>query len=140
MVSFNFEQEFNNVLKKGLNMRMGQYCLKLFLKNFTKEGYLDGNGSFLKWKPLSAKYLDVKNKKYNGYPIGVATTKLKQSFEITYQSNGFKIENTAEYAEFFNDERPILYQDSSIDKEMIKFIDEEMNKLFQNHTKKYGNK
>ena len=139
-VSFNFEQEFNTILKSRLNQKMGQFTLKLFLKNFKNESYLDGNGSLLKWKPLSASYDKYKKSKKDNYPIGVFDGDLKQGFVINYQSNGFTITNKAPHAEWFANERPILYQDSSIDKEMIKFIDEEMNKLFQNHTKKYGNK
>jgi hypothetical protein len=132
MVEFNFEREFNTIAGSRLNKKMGQYCLNLFLKNFTKEGYLNGQGSFLKWKSLSLAYDISKSKSKPGYPIGFVTGKLKSSFNIKYKSNGFEINNNSEHAEYFHKERPILYQDSSIDNEMIGYIDEEVQKIFKN--------
>lgn len=127
---FSFPKEFDIILKKRLNREMGQYCLQLFLRNYTKEGYLDGNGVFTKWKPLSKKYESYKELKYPGMPIGVATADLKKSFNLTFTDNGFDITNNSEYAEFFHKERPIIYADSSVDKKMVKFIDDEMQKIF----------
>ncbi len=125
--SFDFEKVFTSIIGKQLNMKFGQHCLKVFLKNFTQESYLK-NGSLLKWKPLTDKYSAYKKTK-NNYPIGVFTTKLKTSFSIDYNTNGFEIKNDCEYAQFFDEERPILYQDNTIDKVMLDFIDVELKKI-----------
>ncbi len=143
-VNFNFEKEFNTILFSRLNQKMGQHCFKLFLQNFKKEGYLNGNGHFLMWKPLSPKYKAMKDGekgytrkgvRYN-YPMGVFTGELKKSFVINYRNNGFSIRNTSEHAEHFHKERPILYQDESIDNEMIKFIHKEVSGMFKDIQKK----
>lgn len=132
MVEFNFEREFNTIAGSRLNKKMGQYCLTLFLKNFTKEGYLNGQGSFLRWKSLSLAYDISKTKAKPGYPIGYFTGDLKKSFNIKYNTNGFVISNTSPHAVYFNEERPILYQDTSIDNEMVRYIDIEVQKIFKN--------
>lgn len=140
-VGFNFDQEFDSIFKSRLNKKMGQYCLTLFLKNFTKEGYLDGNGSFLHWKALKQSTINSKESKGKGnYPINVDTALLKRSFNIKYKNNGFDISNIAPYAGYVQAERPILYTDISIDQKMIEFIDEEMSKLFAKQAKKLNNK
>lgn len=139
MVEFNFAREFNNIAGSRLNKKMGQYCLTLFLKNFTKEGYLNGQGSFLRWKSLTPNYEAYKNGK-TGYikkgiklnnPIGVFTGDLKKSFNIKYKTSGFVISNTSQHAEYFHNERPILYQDTSIDDEMVRYIDIEVQNIFK---------
>lgn len=131
MVEFNFEREFNTIAGSRLNKKMGQYCLTLFLKNFTSEGYLSGQGSFLKWKSLSLNYDKFKSNKKPGYPIGFFNGDLKKSFNIKYKTRGFVISNTSPHAVYFNEERPILYQDSSIDNEMVRYIDEEVQNIFK---------
>jgi hypothetical protein len=139
-IGFTLKQQFDSVFKNHLNKKMGQFCLNLFLENYTKQGYLDGTGKFIKWKPLSAKYEAIKARKKPGYPIGVYSTDLKQGFNIKYNSRGFKISNNTEYADDFNEVRPILYTDTSIDAKMVEFIDKEMSKIFTNMAKKISNK
>ena len=130
-VGFSFEQEYKSIIGSRLLKKIGQYNLNIFLKNYTMEGYLK-NGVFIKWKPLSDKYKAIKERKKPGYSIGVYTTKLKQGFNIKYNSKGFAISNTVDYADDFNNERPILYQDVSIDNEIMGYIDVEVQKIFKN--------
>lgn len=136
-ISYYFEKEFKTVMRQRLNFKMGEYCLKIYKLNFTKERYLDGNGTYLNWASLKPVTIAIKTKKGKGnYPINFDTGKLKNSFHIDYHNNGFTISNNCEYAPYVQEVRPILYQDLSIDKEMIKYIDKECQEIFKNMFKK----
>lgn len=142
-----FLNEIDNIFKSRLNKKIAQHTLSVFLKTFTKEGYLNGNAGFIKWASLSKSTIYQKDKKGKGnYPIGVDTTKMKKSFIINYKSRGFEITNTAEHAVYFHlgdknqPARPIIYNDISIHNDVIKMIDTEMQKLFEKTSKKLNSK
>lgn len=138
-----FLKEIDTIFKSRLNKKIAQYTLKIFLTNFSREGYLNGNGGFMKWASLSKSTIYQKDKKGKGsFPIGYDTGLLKRSFNIQYTQNGFWITNDCEHASYFHNgdknqpSRPIIYDDISIHKEVENMINIEMLKLFEDTAKK----
>ena len=103
------------------NKVLGKKILEFFTENFDLGGS-EPQKSFVPWK---ARKYQVNHKILND------TGKLRGSFRIERNTeNQIVVVNTADYADFVNAERPILYSSQEIEAMVTKDLTAALTKLF----------
>lgn len=122
-------QDWNNRLRKagqdlknlsGLEAKVARKSLLFFQTNFIKGGY--DNQVFIPW---------AKRKYVVNRPLLVDSGRLRDSFRIESSSGTIRIVNDAPYAEYVNEERPIIYDSKELESQLMKQIEQDLMKMFR---------
>ena len=129
------KNDINNKILNTINQKAlqksGEKVLYYLLNNYSKEGY-SLNDNFTKWQPLK----NPRPKPYTDNPILYKTGNMKKSFRLTYDIASFTIDNEMYYSIYHQNgtdkmpARPILYEDSNIEKIIKDCVFDELDKMF----------